>query len=113
MRQQAVPVPGGRLSVVDEGDGPSVLLLHAGIVDARAWDPLVPHLLAAGYRAIRFDARGYGQSETEDVEFSNRADVVAILDALDVGTACWSATRGAGRSPWTQPSNSPRESPRS
>ena len=88
MRQQAVPVPGGRLSVVDEGDGPPVLLLHAGIVDARAWNPLVPHLLAAGYRAIRFDARGYGQSETEDVEFSNRADVVAVLDALDVGKAC-------------------------
>jgi pimeloyl-ACP methyl ester carboxylesterase len=88
MRQLTVPVPGGRLAVVDEGDGPPVLLLHAGIVDARAWEPLVPHLLAASYRAIRFDARGYGQSETEDVEFSNRADVVAVLDALGVGRAC-------------------------
>jgi len=67
MRQLTVTVPGGRLSVIDEGDGPPILLLHAGIVDARAWDPLVPHLVAAGYRAIRFDARGYGQSETDDV----------------------------------------------
>jgi len=88
MRQLTVPFPGGRLSVVDEGEGPPILLLHAGIVDARAWDPLVPHLVAAGYRAIRFDARGYGRSETEDVEFSNRADVVAVLDALGVGRAC-------------------------
>ena len=88
MRQLTVPVPGGHLSVVDDGDGPPILLLHAGIVDARAWEPLVPHLVAAGYRAIRFDARGYGQSETEDVEFSNRADAVAVLDALGVGRAC-------------------------
>ena len=88
MPQLNVPVPGGRLPVVDEGDGPPILLLHAGIVDSRAWEPLVPHLVAAGYRAIRFDARGYGRSETADVEFSNRADAVAVLDALGVGRAC-------------------------
>lgn len=88
MTQLTVPVPGGRLSVVDEGDGPPVLLLHASIVDSRAWDPLVPLLVAAGYRAIRFDARGFGGSVTEDVDFSNRADVVAVLDALGVGRAC-------------------------
>ena len=88
MRQLTVTVQGGRLSVVDEGDGPPILLLHASIVDARAWEPLVPHLVAAGYRAIRFDARGYGRSSTEDVEFSNRADVVAILDGLGVDRAC-------------------------
>jgi 3-oxoadipate enol-lactonase len=88
MSQLTVPVPGGRLSVVDVGDGPPILLLHAGIVDARAWEPLVPHLAAAGYRAIRFDARGFGQSATEDVEFSNRADVVAVMDALGLGQAC-------------------------
>ena len=88
MRQLTVTVPGCRLSVLDDGEGSPVLLLHAGIVDARAWEPLVPHLVAAGYRAIRFDARGYGQSATDDVEFSNRADVVAVLDALGVGRAC-------------------------
>jgi 3-oxoadipate enol-lactonase len=88
MKQLMVHVPGGRLAVVDEGDGPPILLLHAGIVDARAWEPLVPHLVAAGYRAIRFDARWAGRSEMEDVEFSNRADAVAVLDALGVGRAC-------------------------
>ena len=88
MRQFFVPVPGGRLFVIEEGTGPPILLLHAGIVDSRAWESLVSHLVAAGYRAIRFDARGFGQSGTEDVEFSNRADVVAVLDALRVGRAC-------------------------
>ncbi len=88
MPQLMVPVPGGRLSVFDDGSGLPILMLHAGIVDARAWEPLVPYLRAAGYRAIRYDARGFGQSETEDVDFSNRADAVAVLDALGVGRAC-------------------------
>lgn len=88
MRQLTVSVPGGRLSVLDDGDGPPVVLLHAGIVDARAWEPLVPELVSAGYRAIRYDARGYGRSETEDVDFSNRADAIAVLDAMGVSRAC-------------------------
>jgi len=88
MRRLTVPVPGGRLFVVDEGAGPPILLLHAGIVDSRAWEPIVPDLVAAGYRVIRYDARGFGRSETDDVDFSNRADAVAVLDALAVGRAC-------------------------
>ena len=47
--ERFIDVPGGRLFVVDEGDGPPVVLLHAGIVDLRAWDAFVPHLVAGGY----------------------------------------------------------------
>lgn len=85
--ERFVAVPGGRLHVVDEGDGPPVVLLHAGIVDQRSWDGLVPHLVGAGYRAVRYDARGWGRSTTADVAFSNRADLVAVLDALRIGRA--------------------------
>jgi 3-oxoadipate enol-lactonase len=87
MTQSWVEVPGGRLNVIDEGSGPPIVLLHAGIADLRAWDVLVPHLTGAGYRVIRYDTRGYGESTTEDVAFSNRADVVAVLDALGIARA--------------------------
>jgi len=84
-----VPVPGGRLHVVDEGDrgDPPIVLLHAGIADLRAWDELAPALVGAGHRVVRYDTRGFGQSSTQDVEFSNRADLIAILDALGIGRA--------------------------
>jgi 3-oxoadipate enol-lactonase len=85
--ERFVTVPGGRLFVIADGAGPPVVLLHAGIVDLRAWDRLVPHLVAAGHRAVRYDARGWGRSTTDDVDYSNRADLVAVLDALGIERA--------------------------
>ena len=82
-----VDVPAGRLHVVDEGDGPVVVLLHAGIVDLRSWDRMVPPMLDAGLRVIRYSARGHGRSTTADVEFSDVDDLVAVLDARGVEQA--------------------------
>lgn len=87
MTERIVPVPGGALFAIDEGEGPPVVLVHAGIVDLRSWDGLVPHLVSAGHRVVRYDARGWGRTTTEDVVFSNRADLVAVLDALGIERA--------------------------
>ena len=93
---RSVAVPGGRLHVVVDGDGPPIVLAHAGIVDLRAWDPLVPYLVDAGYRVVRYDTRAFGQSTTDDVEFSNRADLRAVLDALGIARAAFVGnSRGA------------------
>ena len=39
------------------------------------------------YRVIRHDTRGFGETETDAVAFSNRADVAALLDELGVDRA--------------------------
>jgi len=82
-----IDVPGGRLKVAAEGDGPPIVLVHSAVVDMRSWDALVPLLTARGYRVITYDTRGYGESTTEDVAFSNRADLLAVLDAAGAGRA--------------------------
>lgn len=87
MTERTIDVPGGRIAVHDFGSGPPVVLLHAGIVDSWAWEPLTPFLLDAGYRVVAFDRRGTGGSTTEDVLYSNRADTVAVLDALGLAQA--------------------------
>jgi 3-oxoadipate enol-lactonase len=87
MTERRVDVPGGRLAIHDFGEGPPIVLLHAGIVDAWAWEPLTPFLLDAGYRVVAFDRRGHGDSLTEDVTYSNRADTIAVLDRLGIGRA--------------------------
>jgi pimeloyl-ACP methyl ester carboxylesterase len=85
--EKRMSVDGGSLYAVADGDGPPVVLLHAGIADHRAWDAMVPFLVDAGYRAIRFDLRGVGRSSTDDVTFSRRADTLAVLDGFGVRRA--------------------------
>ncbi len=82
--ERPLDVPGGSLFVQREGSGSPILLLHAGIVDSRAWDALVPHLTARGHHVIRYDRRGFGRSTTQDVPYSSRSDAVAVLDACGV-----------------------------
>jgi 3-oxoadipate enol-lactonase len=80
-------VPGGRLAIEDEGAGPPIVLVHSAIVNRRSWDALTPLLVRAGYRVIRYDMRGFGESTTDAVEFSPRADLLAVLDGRGVDNA--------------------------
>jgi pimeloyl-ACP methyl ester carboxylesterase len=81
-----VDLPGGRVVGEQAGDGPAVVLLHAGVADRRMWSQ-VAAVLADGYRVIRFDARGYGSSPPSTVSYRPASDVVAVLDALRVERA--------------------------
>jgi pimeloyl-ACP methyl ester carboxylesterase len=81
-----VEVPGGRLWAEWAGEGTGVVLVHAGIADARMWDPQWA-ALAARHRVVRYDTRGFGRSETADVPFTNRADLVAVMDAAGLDRA--------------------------
>lgn len=73
---------GARLRFSVEGDGPSVLLVHAGACDMRMWDGVVERL-APDHRCIRFDMRGYGLTEYPDTGYSPAGDVEQVLEALD------------------------------
>ena len=72
---------GARIAYDVEGAGEPVLLIHAGVANRSMWDDQVAALKDA-YRVIRHDTRGFGETETEAVPFSNRADIAALLDEL-------------------------------
>lgn len=64
------------------GDGPTVLLLHAGGERRRVWAPVVDSLVADGLRCVAFDQRGHGDSDgTLDALAPCAADVAALVDA--------------------------------
>jgi pimeloyl-ACP methyl ester carboxylesterase len=81
-----IPVPGGELWAQWAGEGSGVLLIHAGIADARMWDAQWAPL-AKRHRVARYDTRGFGRTDTEAVPFSNRADAIAVLDAAGIDRA--------------------------
>ena len=84
--QGRIPVPGGELWAQWAGEGNGVLLMHAGIADARMWDPQWDALVAR-HRVARYETRGFGRTETQQVPFSNRADAIAVLDAAGIDRA--------------------------
>jgi pimeloyl-ACP methyl ester carboxylesterase len=72
---------GVRLAYEVSGDGPPVVLLHAGIVDRGMWDDVVP-LLDDAFRVIRYDARGFGESSrSPDGPYARWGDLFAVMDA--------------------------------
>lgn len=75
-----VRVEGGRLWAQAAGEGTGVVLAHAGVCDARQWDPQW-EALTAHHRVVRYDLRGFGRAEVEHVRFSNRDDLIAVMDA--------------------------------
>ncbi|MGX1566421.1 alpha/beta fold hydrolase [Streptomyces sp. NPDC055506] len=82
-----VPSPAGRTHLVEQGEGPLVLLLHGFPESWYTWRRQLPALAAAGYRAVAVDVRGYGRSSRPATVESYRMrelveDNVAVVRAL-------------------------------
>jgi non-heme chloroperoxidase len=74
----------------DNGSGPAVVLLAGWPLDSRSWEPQLVPLLAAGYRVISYDRRGFGRSSRPagGYDFPTlAADLDAVLAHLDVTDA--------------------------
>ena len=66
-----------------EGDGATVVLLHAGVADLRMWDQPTAALVAAGRRVVRCDLRGYGSTPLEPgASYGDAEDVLAFVHDL-------------------------------
>src|SRR4030042_911272 len=77
------PVYNGQLYYEVSGSGRPILFIHAGVADHTMWDGQIQQF--SGYfKVIRYDSRSYGKSQTETTEFSNRQDILDLLDHLDV-----------------------------
>ncbi|OMC36756.1 hypothetical protein A5740_00355 [Mycobacterium sp. GA-1841] len=86
-----MPLNNVTLSVIDEGVGPAVLLLHGFPDRAAMWSYQIEHLVRDGYRVIAPDLRGFGDSDRpEGVENYGSAaiiaDILELLSALDTGS---------------------------
>lgn len=86
VREDSVDVQGCHLFYEVQGSGHPVLLIHGGLGDRRMWDHQVP-ALAERYEVIRYDTRGWGRSRTEEVEYAEFEDALAVLDATGAGSA--------------------------
>lgn len=94
MKQETLllTVNGLRMQVQSAGQGPAVVLLH-GFPDTHiVWRKQIAPLMAAGYRVLAPDLRGYGGSDAPQAVSAYRmehiaADVLAMLDQLGIARA--------------------------
>lgn len=63
-----------------QGDGPPLVLLHAGVADRRSWHDVADGL--ADREVVAYDRRGCGQSPVPTEVFSHVDDLVAVLDEI-------------------------------
>src|SRR6201987_3432223 len=71
----------------DHGSGPPVVLVHGSRLDGRSWEMQEAALLAAGYRVITYDRRGFGASSRPSTgyDFGTLAgDLHVLLSRLDL-----------------------------
>jgi pimeloyl-ACP methyl ester carboxylesterase len=89
--QLTVPAADGTPIAVSrrQGTGPSVVLLHAGVADRRAWDGVIDALGPDDLDLVTHDRRGYGATPPADHpgSFTHVDDLVAVLDGLGIDQA--------------------------
>ncbi|MFI5838609.1 alpha/beta fold hydrolase [Catenuloplanes sp. NPDC051500] len=71
----------------DHGTGQPVVLIHGYPLDGHSWEKQSAVLLAAGYRVITYDRRGFGQSSqpTTGYDYDTFAsDLNTVLETLDL-----------------------------
>lgn len=71
----------------DHGSGQPVVLIHGYPLDGHSWEKQSAALLAAGYRVVTYDRRGFGQSSqpTTGYDYDTfAADLKVVLDTLDL-----------------------------
>ena len=86
MAEGFAQIEGGQLYYEARGEGPAVVLGHAGIADCRMWDPQMDPF-AERYQVIRYDVRGFGRSSSPDVNFAPHDDLAALLKHLSIERA--------------------------
>lgn len=72
------------LAVDVAGSGDPVVFLHAAVCDSRMWRAQLD-AVGDGHKAIAYDRRGFGETRSEQEDFSAVADLMAVLDATADG----------------------------
>jgi 3-oxoadipate enol-lactonase len=78
------------------GEGPPVVLIHAGVADSRMWGPQLESFPKT-HTVVRVDLPGFGQSPIESSVVSFRGAVAEALDAAGIDRAALVGASFGGR----------------
>jgi pimeloyl-ACP methyl ester carboxylesterase len=83
--------PGAEITIADgttfacdhlDADGPTIILLHAGVADRRAWRDVAAVLNVRGADVWTYDRRGFGETPGTDGDYDHTDDLIAVLNLI-------------------------------
>jgi pimeloyl-ACP methyl ester carboxylesterase len=74
-----------RLYYETAGSGIPLILVHAGVADCEQWDNEFLGF-SDNFHVVRYDMRGYGNSDPVESSFSHLSDLVGVIDELNLST---------------------------
>jgi len=92
VHSERVEVPVGAATLIGDrwaGGGTALALLHAGVCDRRSWHEVGTRLGAAGWDAVGYDRRGFGEVPPADRPFRHVDDLLAVLDTVSPDAPAW------------------------
>src|SRR5262245_29941298 len=96
MRSFSIASGKAQLTGTEDGAGPAVVFLHAGVADKRMWRDQMA-AFAGRHRVVAYDRRGFGESRYAAETFSHMRDLRNVLDELKIETACLVGCSQGGR----------------
>ncbi len=81
-----VDIESTKLYYEELGQGQPVIMIHGGFLDRRMWDGQF-EVFAEQYRAIRYDVRGHGLSDSDSATFNDYEDLYDFIDQLKIEKA--------------------------
>ncbi len=82
-RSSIVQINGTRFAYEVAGEGHPLVLIHGGLVDGRSWNDQFD-VFAQHYKVVRYDARGFGDSEVPTQPYSDVEDLYNLLTFLHI-----------------------------
>lgn len=96
MRSFSISTGKARMTGVEDGKGPVIVFLHAGVADKRMWRDQMA-AFADRYHVVAYDRRGFGETRYAPGSFSHMHDLLAVLDGLGIEQACLVGCSQGGR----------------
>lgn len=91
-RERRIRVAGREVRLLEQGEGPAIVLVHGLGLTATVWEEHLDRLAAAGYRALAPDLPGFGYSDGSlrgmSIPESARW-LLRLADVLELDRAAW------------------------
>lgn len=86
MSYQKIEINGVKIHYDLQGQGPALVLIHAGIANLTMWDSQISPF-SGQFRVLRYDVRGFGETPDPTGDYTDHDDLAGLLKSRGIDHA--------------------------